>query len=517
MKTTANEQHFQSVYLDLGAKDWKKRIVFHDPVYEQETPGVVALKSLRLEETFGFVVSAPKETLKQYRDRVKAMDKDLELGKQDPEKILSKLLETAKSMGMTLNYVQSGKEGAPAKETALDDKAIAHINRLYVSKKALAIPDLSDTAWTPSKVQDKLVRVLELINKVFPADKFLHQTAEKEDDVPIVRVLTGPRDPYTAERIGSLAFFSTQRGMEWYTKQFGSTDFRPHEGWVFVTYFDDAKMLEEPVGKLNLNDSDEHWSDYLCGLFNLTEKLPCGCLKTCPCGCATLANCPCSPLAKASVVTAGVAMTAKRPDPQVTRQILNHNCVWIGHDSGRTLAMQPIAQTKKFLIYRAGATATATASTDIDKRLRRLKARQEGRPYNYADLFERELADLDDPDFLPAVREARARLRSLGLSSRLVLDKIVAGQNGYSVSLVLDGKLPEQVITTAGFTSIRPDFHETELNDRAKLSIASLDGSTRVFLSYETGLSPSKVSEAAVVRHYFRSLKGALRKPRAPH
>lgn len=336
MLSLANEQHFQSVYLDLATKDWKKCIVFHDPVYEQETPGVVALKSLRLEDTYGFVVSAPVEVLKQFRARVKEIDAKIELGKQEPEKILSKLLETAKAMNMTLSYVQNGKQGGAIKAPALDDKTIASINKMFVERKAMTA------------------------------------------------------------------------------------------------------------------------------------------------------------IAKAAIVTAALQPTTQRPDPQLLRQVMHHNCIWIGNDVNKSLAMRPVAQTRKFSIYRAGGSSTATAKLDKPP--------------------------IEDPDFMSVVREAKAKLRSLGWSSRLILDNVTIGQNGYAVGLVLDAKVVPNgdLPVTAGFTSVRSDFHEIKIGDRAKLSVQNQDGLTRVFLSYETGLSPSRVTEASLVRHYFRTLKGASPRPGTP-
>lgn len=120
--------------------------------------------------------------------------------------------------------------------------------------------------WTPARVHKKLGEVVSLLNEKWEADGvFFQPTVEKEDDVPILRVLLGPGDPYTAERLGSFAFFSTARGMEWYEKQFGATNFCPHEGQVFVTYFCDIKMAECEAVRLSLYDDNSAWASSITG------------------------------------------------------------------------------------------------------------------------------------------------------------------------------------------------------------------------------------------------------------
>lgn len=115
----------------------------------------------------------------------------------------------------------------------------------------------------------QLGAVVTLVNHKLPEQIFLQRTAESTDDVPVVRVLAGPRDPYTAERIGTLAFYSTQRGMEWYTKTSGPARFQPGKGMVFVTYFEDCTLHEEPVLELTLDDSDAVWTERIFSLFDL--------------------------------------------------------------------------------------------------------------------------------------------------------------------------------------------------------------------------------------------------------
>ena len=55
-RLVANEQAFQSIYLDPKPSSWEGRIVFHDPIFEDEIPGVIALKSLEMENLIGLVV-----------------------------------------------------------------------------------------------------------------------------------------------------------------------------------------------------------------------------------------------------------------------------------------------------------------------------------------------------------------------------------------------------------------------------------------------------------------------------
>lgn len=123
--------------------------------------------------------------------------------------------------------------------------------------------------WAPGAVYEKLSRVVELVNAQLPPRVFLQNTGETDDDVPVVRALVGPRDPYTAERFGSFAFYSTQRGMEWYLKNIGPANFVPNRGIVYVTWFSDRTRDETPVFELNLEQSDKTWAIALRSLFEV--------------------------------------------------------------------------------------------------------------------------------------------------------------------------------------------------------------------------------------------------------
>lgn len=130
----------------------------------------------------------------------------------------------------------------------------------YLSRVEAAYDRL---VWTPTQVHKKISEVLPFLNQKMPKDIFLQATVEANDDVPVVRVLLGPKDPYTAERLGSFAFYSTARGMEWCIKQAGNPvpPFEPHKGTVVITYFCDLdpKKGEVLVGQINLSDSNEEW------------------------------------------------------------------------------------------------------------------------------------------------------------------------------------------------------------------------------------------------------------------
>jgi len=121
--------------------------------------------------------------------------------------------------------------------------------------------------WTPTQVHEKLAEVVPALNEKMPKGIFLQATFEANDDVPVVRVLLGPNDPYTAERLGSFAFYSTARGMEWFVKQKGNPmpPFEPHQGTVVVTYFCDVEPHngEVLVGQINLAASLEAWCSLL--------------------------------------------------------------------------------------------------------------------------------------------------------------------------------------------------------------------------------------------------------------
>jgi hypothetical protein len=137
-------------------------------------------------------------------------------------------------------------------------------NVVPLEKRRVAIRPFE---WTPARVNRKLQAVIPRVNEQLPPLVFLELTAERADDVPVVRVLAGPRDPYSAERIGSLAFYSTHRGMEWYTKSTGMNRSVVNRNTVYVTYFEDSTQAEQPALELSLSDGDAAWAAKILELF----------------------------------------------------------------------------------------------------------------------------------------------------------------------------------------------------------------------------------------------------------
>jgi len=109
-RMVANEQAFQSIYLDPSTDKWNERIVFHDPIFDDEMPGVIALKSLELEDLIGIVVAAPRNVLRNYRQQVKEYDLTEKWGKEQPATIIAKLVKLAKELGAVISYEQLGQE-----------------------------------------------------------------------------------------------------------------------------------------------------------------------------------------------------------------------------------------------------------------------------------------------------------------------------------------------------------------------------------------------------------------------
>jgi len=102
----ANNQAYQSIYINPEATNWQETIVFHDPIFDDEIPGVVALKSLRLENCLGFVLGAPKNRIRYFREKVKDLDTEEQLGQKQPRDILKRLLLLADEIGGTVVYIQ---------------------------------------------------------------------------------------------------------------------------------------------------------------------------------------------------------------------------------------------------------------------------------------------------------------------------------------------------------------------------------------------------------------------------
>lgn len=110
MTITANEQSFQSLYLDPNAKEWTDRIVFHEPIFQDEMAAVIVLKSSELENLIGMVVAAPLNVLRHYMELVKDSDNAQAWGNEEAATIMAKLVKAAKDLGATIVYEQLGNE-----------------------------------------------------------------------------------------------------------------------------------------------------------------------------------------------------------------------------------------------------------------------------------------------------------------------------------------------------------------------------------------------------------------------
>lgn len=117
----ATDEVFQAIYLDPGAKP-KQKVVFLEPMFDTEPPGIVALKSLRLEDRWGLLLEATKLRLVDFQDKYKSFEKKIELGKDfDPKEVLRKISKLAEEMGIGIAYVQKGVAGkSTASASALE-------------------------------------------------------------------------------------------------------------------------------------------------------------------------------------------------------------------------------------------------------------------------------------------------------------------------------------------------------------------------------------------------------------
>jgi len=109
----ASDQSYQSIYINSNADNWQEAIVFHEPIFDDEIPGVIALKSLRLEDCLGFVLAAPKSRLRYFREKIKDLDANEQLGKKKPRDILNRLLQLSEEIDGTVVYIQEENLGVP--------------------------------------------------------------------------------------------------------------------------------------------------------------------------------------------------------------------------------------------------------------------------------------------------------------------------------------------------------------------------------------------------------------------
>lgn len=110
MTVIANEQSFQAIYLDPDAENWKERIIFHEPVFEDEMAAVITLKSSELENLIALVIAAPLNVLRHFHELVKESDDNHSWGKDDSATIIANLVKAAKDLGATIVYEQLGNE-----------------------------------------------------------------------------------------------------------------------------------------------------------------------------------------------------------------------------------------------------------------------------------------------------------------------------------------------------------------------------------------------------------------------
>ena len=129
----ANTQVFQSIYINPIEEKWQNRIVFHDPIFPEEIPCVITLKSYRLENCIGLVVSAPLSRVRYFRKAVEENDKEEKWGKLNPKDILEKLKEIVSEIGGTVVYIQNENKRSnivPKEEIERVDKDNTHTKKI---------------------------------------------------------------------------------------------------------------------------------------------------------------------------------------------------------------------------------------------------------------------------------------------------------------------------------------------------------------------------------------------------
>lgn len=241
---TATEEYFQSIYLNPTAKNYEDVIIFHRPFFESLATGIICLKSLRLEKCIGMVLQAPKSILKEFGNKILEQDKQNKISKRPLGEIFEKLKNEALTSGVSIVYEQRPDlDESPIKNTTEDGQ---------------------QRQSNPKKMQQKIANAVSIVNaKMEKLEIIAWPTVEYADDVPILRILSGLKNPYTAERLGSFAFFSNERGMKWYKKQFKESDFKPDASRVYLTYFCDVAKKETVEGALHIEDTAEKWAEHI--------------------------------------------------------------------------------------------------------------------------------------------------------------------------------------------------------------------------------------------------------------
>jgi len=107
MKIIANEQAFQSIYINLKADAVEDRIVFHTPIFKNGMTAALILKTLRLENALGVVLCGPKANITAYQKQVKEMDAEESWGNLEGAAILEALVELGAENGLSIFYLQA--------------------------------------------------------------------------------------------------------------------------------------------------------------------------------------------------------------------------------------------------------------------------------------------------------------------------------------------------------------------------------------------------------------------------
>lgn len=133
MKILANEQAFQSIYVDPKAEKWSERIVFLEPFFDTLPPAEMVFKTLRLEDKSGVVVSGPKASLIKLKEHISNADARDAIGKSSDEEIITYLTELVNEKGLTIDFQRT------ANEAKTDVKArslgFTKVGDVYVSPK----------------------------------------------------------------------------------------------------------------------------------------------------------------------------------------------------------------------------------------------------------------------------------------------------------------------------------------------------------------------------------------------
>ena len=202
---------FLSVYIDPKAKKWSDRIICHDPLFDTEVVGIMALKSLELKGALGFVVGGPSADLQVYIQNIKDADKAYELGKKPEVEIFEKLLKEAMECRLRVCYMQTQE----------------YVESAVVDRVSL---------------QAKVQAMVPYMNRLLPSRLMVRAIKE---DYPALQILLGA-DTYSSDVVGQLAFMSSGDG-------------------VHVSFHDSVSNQREIIAWLSHSAQAEDWSQSLMG------------------------------------------------------------------------------------------------------------------------------------------------------------------------------------------------------------------------------------------------------------